>query len=263
MQRDPGEQTQDSAQAGEQLHGDAGGVSSVWWRTRRVTPRQTAPLSRERIVGEAVALLDQEGTGRLTMRRLAERLEAGATTLYWHVDTKDDVLDLALDAVFGEVALPEPASGEHWRAVLSGFLHHWRAVLLEHPWSAPLLGTRPLLGPNALARSEFLHSTLLTAGIPEVHLTSAAYGLSNYVIGSATTRAAWHANGNESATRRAAGKHLQTHRANYPVQAQYLAMTDQNWEASFTRGLDYLLDGLEAHTREPALSDADRHASGS
>lgn len=263
MQQMPSEPTRDSAPTGRQTHGSADGASSVWLRPRRVTPRQSAPLSRERIVGEAVALLDQEGAGRLSMRRLAERLEAGPTTLYWHVDTKGDVLDLALDAVFGEVTLPEPVSSEHWRAVLSGFLHHWRAVLLQHPWSAPLLGTRPLLGPNALARSEFLHATLLTAGLPEAHLMSAAYGLSNYVIGSATTRAAWHAGGHETDTRRAADEHLQTHRDSYPVQAQYLAMTDQNWRASFTRGLDYLLDGLEAHAPEPAASDADRHASGS
>lgn len=262
MQQAPDGKTQDSAQTGQRAYGSAGGTSSVWLRSRQVTPRQTAPLSRERIVGEAVALLDQEGAGRLTMRRLADRLEAGSTTLYWHVDTKDDVLDLALDAVFGEVTLPAPASSQHWREALSGFLHQWRAVLLQHPWSAPLLGTRPLLGPNALARSEYLHTTLLTAGTPEPHLTAAAYGLSNYVIGSAATRAAWHAGGNESETGRAAHEHLQKHRASYPVQAQHLTMTDQNWDASFTRGLTYLLDGLEAHTREPAASDTDRHPSG-
>lgn len=198
-------------------------------------------------MSEAVALLDSGDAGRLTMRRLAEHLGTGSTTLYWHVDTKDDVLDLALDAIFGEVSLPASPSRQHWRESLSVFLHEWRTVLLHHPWSAPLLGTRPLLGPNALARSEFLHTTLLTAGVPESHVTAAAYALSNYVIGSAATRAAWHAQGNETDIRHAAQEHLHTHRDSYPVQAEHLTMTDQDWDTSFTRGLTYLLDGLDAH----------------
>lgn len=179
-------QSHDSAQAS---NSEAAG--SVWLRPRQVTPRQAAPLSRERIATEAVAVLDSDGTQRLTMRRLAERLGTGATTLYWHVDTKDDVLDLALDEIFGEVPLPAPLASDGWREPLSAFLHQWRTVLLQHPWSAPLLGTRPLMGPNALARSEFLHATLLAAGVPQPHLAAAAYALSNYVIGSVATRAAW------------------------------------------------------------------------
>ncbi|MHA6803244.1 TetR/AcrR family transcriptional regulator [Salinifilum ghardaiensis] len=235
-------------------HGDEE-AGSVWLRSRQVTPRQTAPLSRERIAAEAVDLLDSDGTQRLTMRRLADRLGTGATTLYWHVDTKDDVLDLALDEIFGEVPLPAPPTNDSWHAPLNAFLHQWRTVLLQHPWSAPLLGTRPLMGPNALARSEFLHATLLTAGIPQPHLTAAAYALSNYVIGSVATRAAWHVRGNESAVRHAAQNHLQIHHASYPVQAEYLIMTDQDWDASFTHGLAYLLDGLHTHTENPHRGD--------
>lgn len=247
----------------DERHGVADRANSVWLRPRRAVPRRTAPLSRERIVTAAVALLDHDGAGRLTMRRLAERLEAGPTTLYWHVDTKDDVLDLAVDAVFGEVALPALPTSGSWRESLSTFLHQWRSVLLDHPWSAPLLGTRPLLGPNALARSEFLHTTLLTAGIPQEQVTAAAHGLSNYVIGSATTRAAWHSQGDETATRRAAHEHLHAHRDSYPVQAEHRTMTDQDWDTSFTRGLTYLLDGLETHIQHDAAdttsSDAGDH----
>ncbi|NUR82456.1 MAG: helix-turn-helix transcriptional regulator, partial [Nonomuraea sp.] len=78
-------------------------MDNVWARPRKdPKPR----LTLDRIVAEAVALLDEEGVGRLTMRRLADRLGTGSTTLYWHVKTKEDVLDLALDAVFGEVPLP-------------------------------------------------------------------------------------------------------------------------------------------------------------
>ena len=56
-------------------------------------------LSLERIVDTAVELLDAHGVAGLTMRRLADRLGAGAMSLYWHVNNKDQVFDLALDAV--------------------------------------------------------------------------------------------------------------------------------------------------------------------
>src|SRR5688500_1061000 len=89
-----------------------GAAKSIWLRVPRET-RDRAVLTRDRIVAEAVNLLDAEGASRLTMRRLAERLDTGSTTLYWHVDTKADVLDLALDAVWGEIELP--AGGGTWR----------------------------------------------------------------------------------------------------------------------------------------------------
>ncbi|GAA3149863.1 TetR/AcrR family transcriptional regulator [Nonomuraea salmonea] len=83
-------------------------MDTVWSR-RRTEPKPR--LTLDRIVAEALALLDEEGVARLTMRRLAERLGTGSTTLYWHVKTKDDVLDLAMDAVFGEVGLPDGGAG--------------------------------------------------------------------------------------------------------------------------------------------------------
>jgi AcrR family transcriptional regulator len=48
-------------------------------------------------VATAVELLDTQGIDGLTMRRLADRLGSGVMSLYWHVDNKEDVFDLALD----------------------------------------------------------------------------------------------------------------------------------------------------------------------
>ena len=57
-----------------------------------------AALSPARIAAAAVALLDAQGVNGLTMRGLAERLGSGVMSLYWHVDSKEAVFDLALDA---------------------------------------------------------------------------------------------------------------------------------------------------------------------
>jgi AcrR family transcriptional regulator len=214
----------------------------VWLRPVQAR-RDNPPLSRERIVEEAVALLDREGIARLTMRRLAERLGAGSTTLYWHVKTKDDVVDLALDHVFGEVALPR-SDARDWRENIRALIVHWRATMLRHPWSAALLG-RPMLGPNVLSRSEFLHSTLLAAGFTEPHLTAAAYAVSNYVIGSALMQGTWET-GDERQAARCALNHLHANRDRYPTLATHGPYLGEDWDRTFTLGLDYLLDGIAA-----------------
>jgi AcrR family transcriptional regulator len=220
-------------------------TGNVWLRPPERTRREAPPLNRDRIVDEAVTLLDEEGVGRLTMRRLAERLGTGSTTLYWHVKTKDDVLDLALDVIFAEVEIPRRATPD-WRADLTALIGAWRAVLLKHPWSAALLG-RPMLGPNVLARSEFLYATLLEAGIADPHLTAAAYALSNYVIGSALMQTTWPA-GEEQAARRAAQDHLRANHERYPVLAAHGPLiVDGDWDTSFTIGLTWLLDGVQAN----------------
>jgi AcrR family transcriptional regulator len=214
--------------------------TSVWLRRER--PRRgSPPLTRERIVAEAVAFLDEEGHERLTMRRLAERLGTGSTTLYWHVRTKDDVLDLALDSIFGEARIPPGGTG--WREAVTALLGEWRAAMLRHPWSAALLN-RPLLGPNVLARTEFMHATLVAAGFRGPHLVAAASGLSNYVIGAALTQAG---GGDEAAEREAADELLRRERDRYPSLAEHGHLSGSDWDAAFAQGLDYLLDGMAPH----------------
>ncbi|GAA2444774.1 TetR/AcrR family transcriptional regulator C-terminal domain-containing protein [Actinomadura vinacea] len=213
----------------------------MWLRQDRPR-RDTPPLTRERIVQEAVAFLDEEGHERLTMRRLAERLGTGSTTLYWHVKTKDDVLDLALDEIFGEARIPSGDTG--WREAVTELLHQWRAAMLRHPWSAALLN-RPLLGPNVLARTEFMHATLVRAGFRGPHLVAAASSLSNYVIGAALIRPG----DDEAAERAAADELLRRHRDRYPSLAEHGHLSDNDWDAAFAQGLTYLLDGMAPHAQ--------------
>lgn len=214
------------------------GAGQVWLRSEQ--PRKER-VTRERIVAAALELLDEEGAERLTMRRLGERLGTGSTTLYGHVSTKDDVLDLALDAVYAEVDLPaEP--GAHWRDDVVSLMEKWRTALLRHPWSAALLG-RPMLGPNMLAREEYLHAVLAKAGFAPPHLNDAAYALANYVLGSTLMQASW--NDQPGGARQAADDHVRANRDRYPSLAAHRRMADTDWQASFRHGLEYLLDGLE------------------
>jgi AcrR family transcriptional regulator len=165
-----------------------GNARTVWLREEPDRARRAAPLTRERIVEAAVTLLDEHGIDGLTMRRLAQRLAVTSTALYWHVNTKNDVLDLAVDHVFAEVQLPD--AGDDWRHDVHALTSGWRSVMLRHPWAPGLIG-RPMLGPNVLSRTEFLQSTLVRGGFTGVQLTVVTRLLANHVIGAALTEATW------------------------------------------------------------------------
>ncbi|MFE4371009.1 TetR/AcrR family transcriptional regulator C-terminal domain-containing protein [Streptomyces sp. NPDC056835] len=215
---------------------------SVWLR-RPPAPRQEPPLTRERITDAAIALLDEEGMERLTMRHLAERIGVGATTLYWHIDTKDDVIDLATDAIFAEAQLPDGHDGD-WQENVVDLLSRCRAMLLRHPWSAALpMPQRPSIGPNFLAWLESLQATLSRAGFRAQQTQAACWLLYNHVLGSAASQSGLEWSRPE---RTAAQERLREQRDRYPTLVEYEYMLDEDWEDNFHVGVRYVLDGLEA-----------------
>lgn len=215
---------------------------AIWLRDRAAGRNTVGSLSRDRIARATVTLLDRDGMVGLSLRRLADTLEVHATTLYWHVSTRDDLLDLALDTVLGELPLPETRS-QDWRDDITSYMYGLRTVLLRHPWSGTLASSRPLIGPNALARAEFVHAALADAGFADLDLSAAAAAISNYVIGSAATEASWH-RAEETSARRTVNEHLHRHADLYPTLASHPPPVENAWEAHFTRGMTFLLAGL-------------------
>ncbi|GEB62223.1 TetR/AcrR family transcriptional regulator C-terminal domain-containing protein [Streptomyces gardneri] len=234
-------------------------VPSVWTR-QQSAPDQPA-LSRTAIVREAVVMLDADGIEALSMRKLGARLNAGATSLYRHVATKDELMELAVDEVAAEITVP-PADaargGAGWRAAATEAAASFRATALRHPWLSSVLGQAGLayLGPNLMSYSERLAALFTAAGFPEP--SRAIDTLLSYVIGMSTTEAAWLTTVARSgdtegefiarlmpaAQQAAAGHdHLAEAYADAAVRAPVdpVALRD----AKFAYGLDVVLDGLE------------------
>lgn len=205
-------------------------------------PRSEPPLSLERIVAAAVELLDARGVDGLTMRRLADRLGSGAMSLYWHVDSKEKVFDLALDSVL-EYPGPPPAAGSRdWREDVVHMLEDWRASMLRHPWSASLLPRRAL-GPNILGRLELLSGTLSRAGVADADLNVAIWSLWNYVMGATITRGSFDLD-LSGEDRAAAQQRLTRLSERYPTIERSRLLSDSDWDGAFRNGLNFLLDGL-------------------
>ncbi|GLW21676.1 TetR family transcriptional regulator [Microbispora amethystogenes] len=152
--------------------------SSVWTRERRGTREQG--LSRDQIVRAAVELLDAEGLDALSMRKLGARLGAGATSLYWHVANKDELIELVMDEVYAAVVLPEDAD---WRETTRVFAYGMRGAVFAHPWSAGLIGVVPALGPNALTAADRLMGAFVRAGFQGVDVDYACTAVVSYTLG--------------------------------------------------------------------------------
>ncbi len=86
------------------------------------------------------------------MRRIAKELGVGTMSLYWHVGSKEHLLDLMLDAVEGEDEATEP--GGKWQDDLAQLARRERTSLLRHRWKLDFMASRPPLGPNELLRVE-------------------------------------------------------------------------------------------------------------
>ncbi|MFF0886938.1 TetR/AcrR family transcriptional regulator [Streptomyces sp. NPDC003456] len=161
------------------------------WRRREVRRggrgERPSGLDRERITAASVRLLDAEGLAGFSMRRLAAELNVTAMSLYWYVDTKDDLLELALDAVYAELRLPEAdRTDEDWRGQLRRLAGAYRALLVRHPWLSPLAGRYLNIGPNSLTFARVIQRLVHRAGLPAHGVTGAISAVFQFVYGYGT-----------------------------------------------------------------------------
>ena len=220
-------------------------------------PRDT--LTRDQIVGAAIALMDAEGLEGLNMRALGNRLNAAATAMYWHVKSKDNLVVLVTDQVWGELTLPElEASG--WRTAATAMATDLHAMFTRHPWLVQVLAAHLVYGHNK-ARHDDHHLALYeTAGFAPEQADQATAAVFTYVLGNAAGTAATAA-----LTRRLAGAAAPAQqqfeeamtkaheiakgyprlraRLASPAASDYAAAPDKTFEV----GLQALLDGLEGH----------------
>jgi AcrR family transcriptional regulator len=221
----------------------------VWERPEPPDRPVLAPLSRERIVRTAVRLADADGLAAVSLRKVAAALDVGPMRLYGYLATKEELLDLMVDAVYAEV---RPA-GDSWRAVLRSLAETTRQTVHRHEWLADLLGGRPQLGPHVLAQGEAVVAALDGVGVDLVMPVVAA--VNAYVIGAVrreiAERRAERATGlDEKQWQRENGPYLERTFATGRFPALATVIRDGahlSADETFQLGLGFVLDGIEAH----------------
>ncbi|WP_242904219.1 TetR/AcrR family transcriptional regulator C-terminal domain-containing protein [Actinomadura terrae] len=163
-------------------------ADSVWIRPPR-SRRGRPQLSREEIVTAAVGLLDAEGLDGLSMRRLAATIGAGATSLYFYVAGKDELMELAVDEIMGEVDIPDAAE-VGWREAAAGFAREFRAMMARHPWAVAVLGVTPAIGPNAMRATDRAVALFGAAGLTGQEIAWASALLLEHAMGAVMSETA-------------------------------------------------------------------------
>jgi TetR/AcrR family transcriptional regulator, tetracycline repressor protein len=139
-------------------------------------------LTRELIIKEALALLEEHGPGALSMRRLADRLGVAPNALYTHVRGKADLIDGLVDQVYAGLEL-HPDPGGDWAQQLATLSQAVRDHLLAHPAVVPYALQQPGLGPHSLRLGEAIYDILRPAGFSDQAVVGTVYALVTYILG--------------------------------------------------------------------------------
>ena len=238
----------------------------VWMRPDRPRRGLQPPLTRDQIATAAIGLADADGVHGVTMRRVAAELGCGTMSLYRHVRSKDELLDIMIDAVVGEEGAVPPAgpSGD-WRADLAMMARAQRNAFLRHPWLPLVTPRRPLLGPNVLAQIDFLLSAVDGLGLAMDEMVGMIRTVDAFVRGYAQTELAeqqWRRPWTEltdHAWHREALPYVQhiAESGRYPYFARILAEAEKfpDPDATFEWQLQRVLDGLARAIPEPLAGE--------
>ncbi len=129
-----------------------------------INQHERIPLSRDLVLTTAIELADEHGVAGLSMRKLAKELGYEVMSLYNHVDNKDDLLDGMVDAVAGEIALPDEELP--WKRAVREIAVSSYEALVRHRWAAAMWSQR-WPGPNRWRHMDTLLRLLSTADLPD------------------------------------------------------------------------------------------------
>ncbi len=206
-------------------------------------------LSREIIVGAAIALLDELGERGLTFRLLAKQLNTGPGALYWHVTNKDELVALAADEVLGHAFTAAPRPEEGAGAGLRALAIAVFDALDQHPWAASHVNAPPTLA-NALRLLDRIGTLVARTGLPAERHFAVSTAISYYITGVsaqiiAPRATAVAATGRDAFLAQTAEHWEKLDPADYPFLTRTTTdLRDHDDRDQFTTGLDLLLDGL-------------------
>ena len=164
-------------------------------------PSARSPLDRDRIIAAAIEFIDQEGLPGLTMRRLGQRLNVEAMSLYRYVPGKEALLDAVVESLVmsmaadGEV-LSAPRDG--WQDFLQRLAHGVRRVALAHPKIFPLVASRPPEAPwlrpplRSIDWAESFLSGLVSEGFTDDSAVAGYRAFSSFLLGHLLLEVATH-----------------------------------------------------------------------
>lgn len=209
------------------------------------------PLNRARITESAVRLLNSLGLKELSMRKVADDLKVQPASLYYHVNGKDQLLQLIADQISSEMAAPDASLP--WKEQILQWSEQFRKALLAYRDSVELFNSTIALGYNRLLQIEKLFHIFAAAGFQDNHIPWMASMLKSYVLGFAAEEARLSSRTGPGDTESEPMNQQYNHlyrklpKEEFPNMirlASYVTNTD--WQKEFHFGIRVLIDGFSA-----------------
>jgi TetR/AcrR family transcriptional regulator, tetracycline repressor protein len=219
------------------------------------------PVTRAAVVSAALALLAEGGLEAVSFRRIAGQLGVSAPTLYWHVESKRQLMDLMAEEIArrDERSYAGPADGQPWWEWLrADALRMFEALVAVRDAPRVVAGNRPTA--ESFAGIERALRVLVDAGMTPGQAQQTLFALGAYVIGSATE---WQAEAERQrsqpppGTPGTPGDGLDALRAGALADQPLLLaaveeLRDRPHTDAFEHGLDLIVEGLRARYAPPS-----------
>ena len=227
--------------------------------------KEESPLSRERVVAEALRIVDEDGVDALTMRALGSRLGVDPMAVYYHIPNKGALLDGIVEAVWSELSLPPESAGDggasdgsSWQEELWQIACAMRDTLRRHPNALPVLATRPNVSRPGFRLTDRALGAVLRSGlaVEEAFLivNAAAQFILGHVLAEVQTVAEDEDERIQAAFHQAAADSDAGSRGPYPnLESAFrsgLELREITTDRIFESGLRTILRGLQARSRE-------------
>jgi AcrR family transcriptional regulator len=222
--------------------------------------RNRKPLTRERVLEQAISLADKDGIDGLSMRKLGQALGVEAMSLYNYVANKGELVAAMVDRVIEQFELPEDEP--RWDRAIRRCAIAAHDLLIEHSWACGLAlvpSDIGVVGGPRIRYMEWLLRRLREAGFSAELTYSAYHTLDSHIFGFTL----WQLGHVEAARRLTppdgrsveewATQFIAQMRPVYPYLAehadQHMVAGARDGRDEFEFGLDLILDGLRKRKR--------------
>lgn len=207
--------------------------------TSRPTRASPPALTRARIVEAALGLVADEGLAAFSTRKLGERLNCEAMSIYHHFPSKQHLLDALVDHMVGSI--DEPPQGLPPLQRLRHLMDDWRAMYRRNPALFPLVAVHRLNTPTGVRTIELVLRTVYDVVRDDEKAARHFRAIGYYLMGAGLDETAGYAKG-PSAAEPVGDAFIAAHCPRLVASARYFQRAE--WDRTFEVGAQALLDAV-------------------
>ncbi len=196
-------------------------------------------LTRDVLIEAGLKLLDEVGLDGLTVRRLAAELGVQSPALYWHIRTKQELLDGMANEIIVRAGMGPPRAGESWQEWLARRARSYRSSLLASRDGARVV-SGAVRGGDSVQHFERELAAMVERGFTPLQALRTITALSHYINGHVLQEQA------VTAAAAATGRAERPDLSELPTLAEALRSGSPIGDEVFEHGLVTFIKGTEA-----------------